>query len=113
MRIVGSDLCVRPAEEFLSMRILSFIVILIVLILGVTFAVMNAQPVSINYYLNISKIPLSLLLVLVLGVGGFIGWLTGLWMWLRLKTENFRLGHRIKTLEKELDQLRTQPVNET
>jgi putative membrane protein len=95
------------------MRIFSFLVILIVLILGVTFAVMNAEPVSINYYLNTSKIPLSLLLVLVIGIGAFIGWLTGLWMWLRLKTENFRLHHQIKTLEKELAQLRTQPLNET
>jgi putative membrane protein len=95
------------------MRIFSFLVILIVLILGVTFAVMNAEPVSINYYLNTSKIPLSLLLVLVIGIGAFIVWLTGLWMWLRLKTENFRLHHQIKTLEKELAQLRTQPLNET
>ncbi len=95
------------------MRILSFLVILIVLLIGVTFAVLNAAPVSINYYLSTTKIPLSLLLVLVLGVGGFIGWLTGLWMWMRLKTENFRLSHRIKTLEKELDQLRTLPVNES
>jgi lipopolysaccharide assembly protein A len=93
------------------MRILSFLVVAIIVLLGATFAVLNAAPVSLNYYISTSKLPLSLLLVFVLGAGGFIGWLAGLWMWMRLKAENFRLGHRIKTLEKELDQLRTLPVN--
>lgn len=95
------------------MRIFSFLVVVIILLLGATFAVLNAAPVSINYYISTAKLPLSLLLVLVLGIGGFIGWLTGVWMWMRLKAENFRFAHRIKTLEKELDQLRTLPVNET
>jgi putative membrane protein len=95
------------------MKIVSFVIFMLVLILGVSFAVLNAAPVTINYYFNTSKLALSLLLVIVLGIGAFIGWLTGLWVWMRLKAENFRLSHRIKTLEKELNQLRTLPVNET
>lgn len=95
------------------MRIFSFIIFLIIIFLGVTFAVMNAQPVDINYYLGTNKLPLSLLLVLVLGIGAFIGWLTGLLLWLRLKGENLRLSHRIKIVEKEINQLRTLPVNES
>jgi putative membrane protein len=95
------------------MRIFRFLLIVIILFLGVTFAVLNATPVNINYYLNSTTIPLSLLLVIVLGIGAFIGWLTGGLMWMRLKAENFRCTHRIKTLEKELNQLRTLPVNQS
>lgn len=87
-------------------------ILILVLLLGVSFAVLNATPVNINYYFNSSKLPLSLLLVIVLGLGAFIGWLTGVWMWMRLKAETFRLSHRVKSLEKELNQLRTLPVNE-
>ncbi len=95
------------------MKIFSVIAILFVLALGVTFAGLNAQEVTINYYVNSAKLPLSLLLVLVLGLGGFIGWLTGFMLWLRLKTENIRLSHKLKVAEKEVNQLRTLPLNES
>jgi putative membrane protein len=95
------------------MRILSFLIFLVILFLGISFAVLNAQQVIINYYLGTSKLPLSLLLVLVLGIGALVGWITGLLVWLRLKAENLKLGHRVKIIEKELAQLRTQPIHET
>jgi putative membrane protein len=94
-------------------KIFSFLIILFILLLGVTFAGLNSQEVTINYYVNSTKLPLSLLLVLVLGVGGIIGWLTGFLLWLRLKTENIRLSHKLKVSEKEVNQLRTSPLNET
>lgn len=81
--------------------------------LGATFAVMNAQVVTINYYIGTNRLPLSLLLVIILGVGGVIGWLAGFWMWVRLKAENVKSNFRIKSLEKELSHLRTHPVNES
>ncbi|HEV2524234.1 MAG TPA: lipopolysaccharide assembly protein LapA domain-containing protein [Gammaproteobacteria bacterium] len=95
------------------MKIFSFLIIIFVLFLGVTFAGLNSQEVTINYYVNQTQLPLSLLLVLVLGVGGFIGWLTGFLLWLRLKAENMRLSHKLKVSEKEVNQLRTLPLNET
>ena len=95
------------------MRIFSIIAVIFVLALGVTFAGLNAQEVTINYYVNAAKLPLSLLLVLVLGVGGLIGWLTGFVLWLRLKAENIRLSHKLKVAEKEVNQLRTLPLNES
>jgi len=95
------------------MRILGFIFFLLILFLGATFAVMNAQVVTINYYIGTNRLPLSLLLVIILGVGGVIGWLAGFWMWVRLKAENVKSNFRIKSLEKELSHLRTHPVNES
>ena len=88
-------------------------IVIAVLFLGVTFAVLNAQQVTVNYYADTAKLPLSLLLVIVLGIGVFIGWLTGLLLWLRSKADNIRLSHKLKSAEKELNQLRTSPLNET
>lgn len=95
------------------MKIFSFLIIAFVLFLGLTFAGLNSQEVTLNYYINETKLPLSLLLVLILGLGGFIGWLTGFLLWLRLKAENIRLVHKLKLSEKEVNQLRTLPLNET
>lgn len=95
------------------MRVVSFLFFLIILLLGISFAVLNAQLVSINYYLGASKLPLSLLLVIVLGIGAVLGWITGVFVWLRLKVENTKLTHRIKVVEKEVSQLRTQPLHES
>ena len=95
------------------MRIIGLIFFLIVLFLGVTFAVLNAQEVAVNYYLGTSHLPLSLLIVIVLGVGVIMGWGVGFWLWLKVKAENIRLSYRTKNLEKELNQLRTSPVQET
>lgn len=95
------------------MKIFGFIIVVFILLLGVTFAGLNSQEVTVNYYVNTAKLPLSLLVVLVLGVGGLIGWLTGFLLWLRLKAENMRLSHKLKVAEKEVNQLRTLPLNET
>jgi len=94
-------------------KIFGFIIVVFILLLGVTFAGLNSQEVTVNYYVNTAKLPLSLLVVLVLGVGGLIGWLTGFLLWLRLKAENMRLSHKLKVAEKEVNQLRTLPLNET
>jgi putative membrane protein len=94
------------------MRIISAIIILLILILGVTFASLNAEPVVVNYYLGSSKLPLSLLLVLILGCGALLGILVSIPIWARLKKENYTLSHRIKVVEKELANLRISPLNE-
>lgn len=94
------------------MRIISAIIILVILILGVTFASLNAEPVVVNYYLGSSKLPLSLLLVLTFGFGAFLGILVSIPIWIRLKKQNVTLSHRIKNVEKELANLRISPLNE-
>lgn len=94
------------------MRIISAIIILIILILGISFAFLNAEPVIVNYYLGSSKFPLSLLLVLVFGCGALIGIVVSLPIWLRLKKQNLVLSHRVKNVEKELANLRISPLNE-
>lgn len=73
------------------MRFFSILILSLVALLGISFAVLNAGLVHINYYIGSREIPLSLLLFLsfVLGLG--LGMLSLYGRLLRLKWEIRRL----------------------
>jgi lipopolysaccharide assembly protein A len=83
------------------MRIISYIILVIIIILGVTFALLNAEPVSLNYYVGTRQISLSLLLVLFLGVGVIFGLIVTIIPILRLKNRNRQLKQQLKQMHKE------------
>lgn len=78
------------------MRIFSYIVLLLVILLGVTFAILNAQPVTLHYYFGVRTLSLSLLLVLSLGLGVLLGLLVALIPIIKLKSKNYHLKKQIK-----------------
>jgi putative membrane protein len=94
------------------MRIITYLIVFILIVMGFTFACLNAQPVAMNYYIGQKDIPLSLLLAFTLFTGGILGWLSGLAMALRLKRDNYVLQQRLKLAEKELDNLRNIPLED-
>ncbi|MFN3235263.1 MAG: lipopolysaccharide assembly LapA domain-containing protein [Gammaproteobacteria bacterium] len=95
------------------MRIISYIVLLFVIVLGVSFALLNAQTVSVNYYYKTSTMPLSLLVAISIAIGGCLGILVTLGMLIKAKAINFKLRHRLKVVEKELENLRSIPIKDT
>lgn len=82
------------------MRILGLIIILILILLGVSFAILNSEVVHVNYYFGMNNMPLSLLLVGTLIVGILLGWIVMILKVLRIRLENRRLRKRIDQLEK-------------
>ena len=92
------------------MRILSYLVLLVIMLAGLTFASLNAAPVVFNYYLGSKTITLSLLLVFAFGGGIFLGLLVSTFSWIRIKRDNFRLKSRLKLVEKEVKNLRSIPI---
>jgi putative membrane protein len=73
------------------MRFIKLLFFIFLLLLGVAFAILNRQTVSINYYIAAHELPLAVLLVLVLSAGVLIGMsLNTLRIW-RLQWENRRL----------------------
>lgn len=94
------------------MKIITYIILIILLILGVTFAGLNAEPVLINFYIGKHMVPLSLLLVLTFAIGCVLGLIVGLFMYLKQRTKNYRLKSRVKLAEKELANLRTIPLKD-
>ena len=54
------------------MRLIYLACALLVIVLGVVFAVLNAETVQLNYYLGSVDLPLSLVLVLAIIVGALL-----------------------------------------
>ena len=92
------------------MRLLMYILMIIVVLLGVTFACLNAATVQINMYLTTFTLPLSLLLVFVLGLGILIGFSMTMINVVKLKSENRRVRNRVRWVEKEVQNLRSIPL---
>lgn len=92
------------------MRILSYIFLLLVILLGACFAMLNSQTVVINYFLGKHDLPLSLLLVSVFAIGCILGVLITSWLLVKAKMRNHQLQKRLKLAEKEVENLRAIPL---
>lgn len=73
------------------MRLLSLLILTLAALLGIGFSVLNATPVLVRYYVGTAELPLSALLLGVLAVGLFLGWLASLPSFFKLKLEVRRL----------------------
>ncbi len=94
------------------MRIISYFFLLIIVVFGVTFATLNSESVTINYYFDQSTLPLSLLLVLVFALGCLIGMMVGFWLVIKTKITTYRLRQRLALAEKEIENLRAIPLQD-
>lgn len=93
-------------------RIIGLLILLLALVTGLAFAVMNAGDVELNYYYGITTVPLSLALVVSLSVGAVLGVVSSMGLVLGLKRENAKLKRHIRSAEKELVNLRTVPLKD-
>lgn len=95
-----------------SMRILKLLLILIIMMLGAVFAVLNAEPVAFNYYFGSRELPLSLIITAALGAGVLIGVLSGIGMLFGLKRENVSLKQHARLASEEVKNLRNMPLQD-
>ena len=94
------------------MRLISYLIVFIILIFGITFACLNAETVNINYYVNSIDLPLSIVLVSTFVAGGLFGLLASSVALIKIKKRNFQLGKRIKLKEREIENLRAIPLQD-
>lgn len=99
-------------QERFVMKILSHIIIIFVLIVGITFAVLNGEIVTFHYYLGSRQISLALLLAGSFGAGIFFTALLMSFITFRLKREKRKLRKKLKEAKQEIDNLRTIPIKE-
>ena len=92
------------------MRIISILFFILIAITGIAFAVLNADPVTLNYYLGTAETPLSLALVGALGLGALLGVTASTSVILKMKRENSKLRREIKNTDKEIMNLRNIPI---
>jgi putative membrane protein len=79
-------------------RIVAALILLMVLVAGLAFAVMNAGDVELNYYFAVRSVPLSLALVVSLSMGALLGLLFSAGIVLSLKRENAKLRKKLKSV---------------
>jgi len=94
------------------MKLIAAVIITAMSLIAIMLAVLNAESVNINYYFGESSHPLSLLIVIALASGVFLGIVASLVVILKLKAVNARLKKDIKVSEKELVNLRRLPLRD-
>lgn len=94
------------------MRIIMSAFYVILILIGISFAGLNAASVKINIYFATFQIPVSLLMVLMLAIGVLIGLLLFLSRYLNLKAEHRRIKNQLKLTEKEIKNLRAIPLQD-
>ncbi len=94
-------------------RIIIFTLLLLVSLLGLSFALMNAEPVTLNYYFGKLQAPLSLVLVIALAFGAVMGVLASMWVVITQKREMAKLRKAAKLTEKEITNLRSLPMKDS
>lgn len=93
------------------MRVIRIILSMILALIGVSFAVLNAKSVALNLYVTTWQIPVSLLITIVFGLGLITGFLLFLSRYLRVKFDLLKLKNQLKLTEKEIKNLRHIPLN--
>ena len=72
-------------------RVLTITIFVFVFAIGATFSAINTIPVGINYYLGTINVPLSVIIILSIVAGIFLGAIIIYTTNLRLRYENRRL----------------------
>ena len=93
-------------------RIFLWLLVIIVILLGVSFSVLNAQPVTLDYYFSKGDIPLSIIVVTSLSLGVLLGIASSLLVIYRIRRELFKLRKQLQLKEKEINNLRAIPLQD-
>ena len=94
------------------MRILKALIVLCVVVAGVSFAWLNAQPVPFNYYVGTVETRLALLLVGFLAGGWVLGVLSMVRSVISLRRRLARADHELKLSRREVGNLRNLPLRD-
>lgn len=94
------------------LRLLYLLSALLVIILGILFAVLNAESVQLNYYLGSVELPLSLVLVLSMTFGAILGVIASLGFVIASRRSTSKLKRSVEVAEKEIVNLRNIPIKD-
>lgn len=92
------------------MRIVLTVFYVFLILLGISFAALNAASVQVNLYFTKLVLPISVLITVMLGLGVCVGFLLFLGRYWRLKAEHRRISNQLKLTEKEIKNLRSIPI---
>lgn len=76
-------------------RYLSYVGLIIILVIGVSFAILNASTVTVDYYIAKSTMPLSVVIFIAFVLGLCVGILLMLPKWLGARFKARRLRKQL------------------
>jgi len=85
--------------------VLIAVILLVVLVLGVEFSTLHADPVTVNYMLGTATLPLSLVVVCAFAAGAGVATLIGAFVVLPLRWQVARLRQTLSSKEQDLNLL--------
>ncbi len=80
-------------------------ILLVVLLLGVEFSTLHADPVTVNYLLGTTMLPLSLVVICAFAVGVLVTALVGAFVVLPLRWQVSRLRQAVSSKDQEINLL--------
>jgi putative membrane protein len=86
--------------------VFKLMILLTVVLLGAGLTSLNPQSIRFDYYFGVIELPLSLLLVASLSVGGLLGIASSLLTVLEARRDSARLRRKVRLCEHEIEQLR-------
>ncbi len=94
-------------------RIIYTTLAIIVLLVGIAFAIQNRQVIELNYYFGLKwNGPLSLALLTSLAIGVVAGYLASLRMVVRMQRQLVQSRKEIRQIEQEVINLRALPIKD-
>lgn len=94
-------------------RIIYTILAILVLLVGIAFAIQNKQAIEINYYFGLKwSGPLSLALLTSFAIGVLAGYLASLRMVVRMQRQLVQARKEIRHIEQEVINLRALPIKD-
>lgn len=94
------------------LRLIKFLFLLAMAVLGAGFASINPEAATIHYYFGDLTLPMGMLLLGVLGVGMLLGLLSSTFMLLKIRRENAKLRRKAELVHTEVNNLRTIPLKD-
>jgi len=94
------------------MRYINLIFWIIIVLLGISFVVLNSRSVLVNYYIGEVNAYLPLLLLIEIIIGAIIGVLAMLPSVIRHKNALRKCRQKVKRLEQEVKNLRDIPIKD-
>jgi putative membrane protein len=93
-------------------KIVSLFFSIVLVLLGLSFSILNADLVKLNLYLKTWELPLSLVVISALILGVLLGFLVAMIKIVSLKRLNNKLRKKADIAEKEISNLRTIPIKD-
>lgn len=88
------------------MKIFTYLIVLILIVFGVTFACLNFDETTVNLYWFTKTLPLALLVAITFAVGGVLGVIVSLFILVRQKARYYTLAKKLSSAEKALESVK-------